>query len=95
MRKYKLKDFERYIKAKAWSFAKREADVEDFQQIGRLAAYHALQDDPNATRSYVYQRIDWRMIDFYKRNIYKNPQEYSANEMYGNALWGEYVWDEV
>ncbi len=92
--KYKLQDFEKYIKAKAISFAKRNADIEDFQQIGRLAAHQALQDDPQATKSYVYQRIDWRMIDFYNRNIYKNPYEYSANEMFGNAIWGEYVMDD-
>lgn len=90
-RRFVLKDFERYIKAKAWGFARREADVEDFQQIGRLAAHQALQDDPAATRSYVYQRIDWRMIDYYKRAIYKNPQELSANHLYGHLLWGDAI----
>lgn len=94
-RRFKLKDFERYIAAKSYSFARREADVDDFKQIGRLAAHSALEDDPTATRSYVYQRIDWRMIDFAKRNIYKNPQEYSANDMFGNALWGEYVLEDI
>jgi DNA-directed RNA polymerase specialized sigma24 family protein len=92
--KYKLADFETYIKHKAYSFAKRPADIDDFEQIGRIAAYSALEDDPTATKSYVYQRIDWRMIDFYQRNIYKNPEERSANEMFGNAIWGEYTMED-
>lgn len=94
MGKYKLSDFETHIISKARSFAKRTADVEDFEQIGRLAVYQALLDDPTATKSYVHQRIEWRMIDFYNRVLYKNKEELSANEMFGNQLWGEYVFDE-
>lgn len=87
-------EFEGYIKVRAKAYAKKTNDIEDFEQVGRLAAWSAIQDDPYCTKSYAHQRIEWRMRDFWKRGIYKNPEELSANEYFGNKLWGEYIGDD-
>ncbi len=92
--KRRLEEFEAYIYTKARFYAKRDEDIEDFQQEGRTAAWLAIQRDPYATKSYVYQAIDWALLIFVNRVIYKNPEEASANEMFGGYLWGESVWDE-
>lgn len=89
----RLKEFEPYIKSRARSYANRYDDIEDFEQIGRLAAFAALKEDPNATKSYVHRRIEWRMSDFWKRGIYKNPAELSADELFNNVLYGDYGYD--
>lgn len=90
-----LKEFETYIKVKARSMARRHDDIEDFEQEGRLAAWQAICDDPVATKSYVQKRINWRMIDFMQRKIYKNPAEISADDVFGNLLYGDYTLDEM
>lgn len=92
--KCRLKEFESYIRTKARRFARRPDDVDDFIQEGRLAAWQALQDDPKATKSYVHQRISWRVSDFATRRIYKNPEEISANESFGHILWGDAIADD-
>ena len=91
---YRLAEFEPHIKARSLSYAKRQDDIEDFQQVGRMAALAALREDPTATKSYVHRRIEWRMRDYWKRGVYKNPEEISANEYYSNMLYGEYVPDD-
>jgi hypothetical protein len=90
----RLAEFEVYIKSRALSYANRHDDIQDFQQIGRIAAWAALLDDPKATKSYVHRRIEWRMKDYWKRGVYKDPEEISANEHYSNVLYGEYVYDD-
>jgi DNA-directed RNA polymerase specialized sigma24 family protein len=90
----RLEEFEQYIRGKAISYARRPDDIEDFQQVGRLAAWAALKDDPTATKSYVYRRIGWRMNDFWKRGLYKDPDELSADEHFNNVLYGEYTTDD-
>ncbi len=89
-----LKEFEPYIHVKAKYYSKRDEDIEDFQQEGRTAAWLAIQRDPNATKSYVYQAIDWAMLVYVDRVIYKNPEEASANELFGGFLWGESAWSD-
>lgn len=91
MKPRKVADFESYIKMRAKSYAKRTDDIEDFEQVGRLAAWMAIQEDEYCTKSYAQTRIEWRMRDYWKRGVYKNPEELSANEYFGNKLWGEYV----
>jgi DNA-directed RNA polymerase specialized sigma subunit len=90
----RINEFESVIKAKATSYARRADDVEDFQQIGRLAVFKALQDDPKATKAYINQRIDWDMLSYITRSIYKNPEESSADEQFGHILWGEFLPEE-
>lgn len=89
MSKRTLSEFEAYIYNKAKYYAKRDDDIEDLQQEGRTAAWLAIRRDPTSTKSYVYQAIDWAMLIYVDRVIYKNPEELSANEMYGGFLWGE------
>lgn len=92
--KSRLPEFESYIRMKAKYFARRPEDVQDYEQEGRIIAWQALQDDPNATKSYVRQRIDWRLMDFTTRVIYKNPEEMSANELFGDVLWGDNTFED-
>ncbi len=91
----KVKDFETYIKIRARQYAKRNDDIEDFEQVGRLAAWSALRDDPYCTKSFAHQRIEWRMADFWKRGIYKNPEELSVDEHFAHQVWGQYTGDDI
>lgn len=90
----RLSEFKTYVRIKASSFARRPADVDDFYQEGILAAWQALSDDPEATKSYVHQRITWRMIDHAKRRLYKNPADISADEDYSNELYSDYSMED-
>lgn len=93
--KDRLPEFETYIRARARQFARREADIEDFYQEGRIGAMVALRKDPDATKSYVKQAVEWSMLLYVNRGIYKNPEEMSANEMFGPMLWGDGFVDEA
>ena len=84
----RLKQFERYIKMKANSHAYEDSDVDDFEQEGRIAAWMALKRDPDATKSYVQQAIDWRMID-YARKVYAH-REVGYTPSIENLLYGNY-----
>ena len=90
----RLSEFEAFVRGKANKFARREADFDDFYQEGMLAVWQALEDDPGATRSYVYQRVEWRMLDHVKRRIYKYPEEFSVGEGYNNLLYADYSFDD-
>ncbi len=87
--KSRLGEFESYIQVKARSFARKPVEVSDFEQEGRIAAWQALQKDPDATKSYVQQRIDWMLLNYSNRYVHKNPEEYSADEMFSGIIWGE------
>jgi hypothetical protein len=84
----RLKEFENFIKLKAHNLAYNINDVDDFKQEGRIAAWHALRRDPNATKSYVQQAVEWRMID-YARKIYTH-QELPYTPAMENMLYGNY-----
>lgn len=83
-----LKDFERFISLKANHYAYEKSDVEDFQQEGRIAAWQALERDPNATKSYVQRAVEWKMID-YARKIYAHRESGYTPGMQ-NLLFGDY-----
>ena len=91
MSKDLLSYFEAYILTKAREYANVEADIEDFQQEGRIAAWEALQEAHGlyGTKSYVYQRIDWRMLD-YARKLYKTAEReiIGFNPQQENLLYG-------
>ncbi len=89
-----LKEFEYYISNKAKYYSRRDDDIQDFEQEGRLAAWQAIQRDNNATKSYVYQAIDWAMLVYLNRVAYKNPEEISADEHFGGILWGDESFSE-
>ncbi len=83
-----LKEFERFISLKAHHHAYEKSDVDDFLQEGRLAAWLALKRDPNATKSYVQQAIEWRMIDYARRMYAHRESGYTPGMM--NMLFGDY-----
>jgi DNA-directed RNA polymerase specialized sigma subunit len=88
-----LEHYEDFIIYRARELANVPADVDDFAQEGRLAAWQALEraDDVRGRIAFVQQRITWRMID-YARKLYK----VSEKEVVGftpqqrNLLYGDY-----
>lgn len=92
-REANLEHYELYILFKAREMANVDADIEDFQQEGRIAAWKALRTQQNRSGQVIYIRnmIDWRMTD-YQRKLYKvgekevvgfTPSE--NNLLYGNT----------
>ena len=73
---------------KARYYANIKDDIDDFIQEGLIAAWKALERDPNATNSYVHQAIEWRMID-YARKIYAHV-EVGYTPAMENMLYGNY-----
>jgi DNA-directed RNA polymerase specialized sigma subunit len=92
--KEKIKEFTPFIRRTARVMADGEWDWEDFIQEGNIALWQALEFDRNATKTFIHQRIRWRMLD-HARRIYPNkevgfsPQH--ENLLYGNAEFD--TWD--
>lgn len=86
--KRKLAEFERYIDLRAKNLAYRVDDYDDFKQEGRLAAWKAMQQDPYATKSYIQQAIDWRLVDL-ARKLYNHVEEQFTSQ-HENILYGAY-----
>lgn len=86
--KRELKEFERFISIKAQGHAYEASDVDDFKQEGRIAAWQAIKRDPEATKSYVQQAIEWRMID-YTRKIYAH-RELGYSPAHENIIYGNF-----
>lgn len=84
----RLREFERYIAIKANNYAYEPSDVDDFKQEGLIAAWMALGRDPNATKSYVQQAIEWRLID-YARKVYAH-RELGYTPAHENIIYGNY-----
>jgi DNA-directed RNA polymerase specialized sigma24 family protein len=84
----RLREFKTFISIKAQSHAYEQSDVDDFKQEGLIAAWMALGRDPNATKSYVQQAIEWRMID-YARKIYAH-RELGYSPSHENMIYGNY-----
>jgi DNA-directed RNA polymerase specialized sigma24 family protein len=84
----RLGEFTTFIAIKANSHAYEGSDVDDFKQEGMLAAWKALLRDPDATKSYVQQAIEWRMID-YARKVYAH-RELGYTPSQENMLYGNY-----
>ncbi len=68
--------------------AHRPDDYDDFEQEGRLAAWTAIKRDPTATKSYVQQAIDWRLVDL-ARKLYNHVEE-QYTPAHENMLYGAY-----
>lgn len=84
----RLEEFERFITMKARYIAYEDSDVDDFEQEGRMAAWTALKKDPEATKSFVQQAIEWRMID-YARKVYAH-REVGYTPAQENLIYGNY-----
>jgi DNA-directed RNA polymerase specialized sigma subunit len=83
-----LSEFTRFITLKAQSYAYQRSDVDDFIQEGMIAAWQAIERDPEAYDSYVKKAIEWRMID-YARKIYSR-REVGYTSTHENLLYGNY-----
>jgi DNA-directed RNA polymerase specialized sigma subunit len=85
--KSKIREYTPFIKMKARMMADGEWDWEDFEQEGMIALWKALEFDPSANKSFLRQRIEWRMRD-YARKIYPNKEQgfspHHENMLYGN-----------
>lgn len=88
----RLKSFYTYIGIKARSHAYEYSDFDDFMQEGLVAAWQALQRDPDATKSYVQQAVEWRMID-YARKVYAH-RELGYSPAHENIIYGNYGEDD-
>jgi DNA-directed RNA polymerase specialized sigma24 family protein len=84
----RLREFEVFISVKAQHYAYEQSDVDDFKQEGLIAAWMALGRDPDATKSYVQQAVDWRMID-YARKVYAH-REMGYSPAHENLIYGNY-----
>lgn len=88
----RLQEFTPYIRMKARAIADGPWDWEDFEQEGRIALWKALEFDPHATKSFLHQRIQWRMLD-YARRIYPN-KEVAYTPKQENMLYGNFTIDD-
>jgi hypothetical protein len=90
----RLEDFEPVIKKIARDEARSLNDREDFEQVGRLAAWQALEKHGDDTAFHgVVQMVKWEMKNL-SRRLYAHPES-SANELFGNVLWGSYEFDDM
>ena len=86
--KQRLSEFEKYIGMKARKHAYEQSDYDDFFQEGMIAAWQALDRDPKATKSYVKQAVEWRMIDFARKMYAHRETGYTPGME--NMLFGNY-----
>ncbi len=93
MLKAKIKEFAPFIKRQARVMADGQWDWEDFIQEGNIALWQALKHDEEATKSFIHQRIRWRMLD-HARRIYPHKEvaygPKQENLLYGNADYDEW-----
>lgn len=92
--KNRIKEFMPFIRMLAHNMSDGQWDWEDFEQEGQIALWQALEFDIHATKSFIQQRIRWRMLD-HARRIYPNKEvgftPAQENMLYGNAEFD--VWD--
>ncbi len=59
-----LKKFEGYVKSQARRYAGNPSEIEDFEQIGRIAIWQKLEKEPSAHISHVLSSSKYAMINY-------------------------------
>lgn len=73
--------FESFTRWNANRLSRNESDFDDFVQIGNIAAWQVVKEQPTATDAYIKSRIHYRQLN-YAIHLYDREK----NQHYQNEL---------